>query len=266
LFGHILCSERKINIMKEFNIAKGLREGSLDYHINHGPINVVVCGDSVTHGCVNHLGNHFDTVYHARLRMMLNTAYPDIPVNIINNGVGGMWAEYAVKNFERDVACHHPDLVIICYGLNDVNDPLESYLGNLGTFFDKVNELGADCIFMTPNMMNTSLVETSLYANEGEAGYAKVTMEYQLGGRLDEYINAAKELALSKGIAVCDCYAKWKALYESGVDVTQLLANYINHPTREMHALFAESLYETIFGEPYTGPKVLDVDGGMYKG
>ena len=28
-----------------------------------------------------------------------------------------------------------------------------------------------------------------------------------------------------------------------------LLANRINHPTKEMHALFADSLFELIFGE-----------------
>ena len=52
----------------------------------------------------------------------------------------------------------------------------------------------------------------------------------------------------------------------NGVNTTRLLANYINHPTREMHALFAETLYETIFGEPYTGVQVLEIGDGMYKG
>lgn len=252
--------------MKQFKAAEILRDGSWGTHMAHGPVNVVICGDSVSHGCLNHLGNHFDTVYHARLRMMMNTAYPDIPVNIINNGVGGLCADYAVKNFDRDVSCHHPDLVIICFGLNDVNGSLEDYLYNLGELFDKTAELGADCIFMTPNMMNTSLVADELYANPGECGYAKITMEYQLGGRVDRYIDAAKALAEEKGVVVSDCYAKWKEMHESGVDVTKHLINYINHPTREMHALFAETLYETIFGEKYSGAQVLDVNDGMYKG
>jgi len=164
------------------------------------------------------------------------------------------------------VACHHPDLVIVCFGLNDVNCELCDFIKNLGEFFDKVNELGVDCIYMTPNMMNTTLVADELYANPGECGYAKVTMEYQNGGRMDKYIESAKALAISKGALVADCYGKWKAMQAQGVDITSLLANYINHPTREMHALFAETLYETIFGEPYTGAQVLDVDGGMYKG
>ena len=50
------------------------------------------------------------------------------------------------------------------------------------------------------------------------------------------------------GVKVCDCYKLWKKLSETQ-DITYLLANRINHPTKEMHELFAQSLYETIFEE-----------------
>jgi hypothetical protein len=49
-------------------------------------------------------------------------------------------------------------------------------------------------------------------------------------------------------IPVCDCYALWKTLYKSGVDVTELLANKINHPTRDMNWMFAYELVKTMFG------------------
>jgi hypothetical protein len=52
-------------------------------------------------------------------------------------------------------------------------------------------------------------------------------------------------MAREMGIPVCDCYAKWKALSQTQ-DTTMLLANYINHPTKEMHELFAQSLYDMI--------------------
>ena len=38
-----------------------------------------------------------------------------------------------------------------------------------------------------------------------------------------------------------------KKLEQNGVDTTILLANRINHPTREMNWLFAVSLLETMF-------------------
>ena len=36
-------------------------------------------------------------------------------------------------------------------------------------------------------------------------------------------------------------------MIDAGVNVTELLANKINHPTREFHYLFAISLLETMF-------------------
>ena len=51
------------------------------------------------------------------------------------------------------------------------------------------------------------------------------------------------------GVPVADCYSEWKKLYESGVHTTMLLANRINHPTREMHGLFADMLFKTILEE-----------------
>ena len=64
---------------------------------------------------------------------------------------------------------------------------------------------------------------------------------------LDLYLDAAKALCERRGIKVCDCHAKWKKMAENGVDITELLANKLNHPTREMNWLFAYSLVETMF-------------------
>ena len=55
------------------------------------------------------------------------------------------------------------------------------------------------------------------------------------------------EVAREEGAAVCDCYSKWKRLYEGGVDITNLLANKINHPSEEMTWMLAYSLIETMF-------------------
>ena len=78
--------------------------------------------------------------------------------------------------------------------------------------------------------------------------YAESTARMQCEGRMDVYMQEAVKLAKSMGIKVCDCYSKWKELSQTQ-DTTQLLANYINHPIREMHELFAQMLFDTIFRE-----------------
>ena len=71
----------------------------------------------------------------------------------------------------------------------------------------------------------------------------------QNAGVLDQYLDAAKALCREKGVPVCDCYGKWKQLSAGGVDTTALLANGINHPTRQLHWLFAYELVRTMLEE-----------------
>lgn len=76
--------------------------------------------------------------------------------------------------------------------------------------------------------------------------YAIKTAQMQNEGKMDLFIESAVKIAEKIGVKVCDCYKQWKKLSETQ-DVTYLLANRINHPTKEMHELFAQSLFETIF-------------------
>lgn len=219
----------------------------LDYDglIKFGPINIVAFGDSVTHGCVGVGEVNYDTVYFNRLKNKILDVSNFIPVNVINAGISGITAEMSVCRIESQVMCHNPDLVIVCFGLNDVNGSLDTYLNSLKTIFEKCKTYETDVIFMTPNMLNTYVADDT---DEELKGYAKVTAEIQNNGKMDLYMNEAVSLAKSMNIKVCDCYSKWKKLSETQ-DTTMLLANRINHPTKEMHELFAKSLFDVIFAD-----------------
>lgn len=207
----------------------------------HGPVNIVILGDSVSQGSIIH-NLDYENVYHNRLRKMLNSYSDAVPVNVINAAIGGTTAEFALKRLDKGVFNHNPDLVIVCFGLNDVNGELDVYLDSLKTIFAKCKENNCDAIFLTPNMLNTYVADDTL---PDLAGYAKVTAEIQNSGRMDKYIFSAIKLAEEMEIDVCDCYSEWKKISEAE-DVTMLLANRINHPVPEMHKLFADKLYELI--------------------
>lgn len=210
-----------------------------------GPVNIVFFGDSVTHGYFEDGVCDFEAVYHARLARMLNKKYPVTPVNIINAGIGGVTAKGSLERMERDVLCHCPDAVVVCFGLNDVNGTLEDYISSLSVIFSKLRERHIDTIFMTPNMMNTRMDEVFLATSEYR-DYAKVTNTMQTSGKMDSFMDAARKCAEDNGVILCDCYAKWKAMADAGEDTTAMLVNRINHPTREMHRLFAEELLKVI--------------------
>lgn len=223
--------------------------------------NVVIAflGDSVTQGCFelykkkdNSIETVFDkeNAYHAHLNRILSVLYPGVPVNVINAGISGDSAPHGLERLERDVLRHAPDLVVVCFGLNDSVSGIENvgrYAAALRGIFLTLKDKGIEVIFMTPNMMNT---EISVHLQDEDVKrVAGDTLKTQLGGTLDTYISEAKKVCGEFGVPVCDCYEKWKLLYKNGVEVTELLANKINHPTRQMNWLFAVSLLETMMQE-----------------
>lgn len=228
---------------------KGLEE--------HGPITIVAFGDSVTHGCLIDPEIDYETVYWNRLKKKINALRSYVPVNVINAGIGGITAGASLARMDKQVLAHNPDLVIVCFGLNDVNGSLESYLSALREIFTRCQAADAQVVFLTPNMLNTYVAD---WTADRHMDYAKVTAAMQNDGKMDRYMTAAVALAEEMGVPVCDCYAKWKKLAETE-DTTKFLCNGINHPTREMHELFAQSLFEMLFPDQVIGKE----ESGMYR-
>jgi lysophospholipase L1-like esterase len=220
------------------------------------PVTIAFLGDSVTQGCFElYKGyncafegiNDYEAVYHSQLKKILHYFFPAAPINIINAGIGGNNAQQGYDRIERDVLAYSPDLAVVCFGLNDVTGGIENidkYLSALEGIFRKLKEKGIEVIFMTPNMLNT--YPDPLTTPDSVVDFAKYTAGIQSNCVMDAYMDAARQLCDQECIPVCDCYKKWKKLYEAGVNTTKLLSNYINHPSRGMHMLFAVSLFEMI--------------------
>ncbi len=212
--------------------------------LEHGPVNIVVLGDSVTHGVVG-CEIDYEAVWWNLLRRKLNRFRNFVPVNVIDAGVDGTTALQALPRLDGQVLAHRPDLVIVCFGLNDVNWEIGDYTASLREIFKRCRAAGTDLIFMTPNMLNTRVAEDT---PEGVREYAAKTAEMQNSGRMDAFIDAARTVAREEGVTVCDCYAAWKELAKTN-DVTALLGNRINHPDPERQNLFADMLYDVIMEE-----------------
>ena len=227
--------------------------------IDNGPITIVAFGDSVTHGAFSSGEIDYEAVYHHLLAKKISKVREYVPVNVINAGIGGISAKGSLGRLESQALKHDPDLMIVAFGLNDVNGSLESYLSSLKTIFAACLERNIETVFLTPNMLNTYVADDTA---ESLRGYAAKTADMQTNGRMDEYIFAAKELALSMGVKVADCYSKWREMAKT-TDTTVLLDNRINHPCREMHQLFADTIFDVILGDD---TESRENDSTMYKG
>ena len=250
------------NDTAEFHLRKRLQTNTPSL-AEGGPLTIAVVGDSVSQGCFYEPVRHdYHAVYHNQLRLMIQADYPEIPVNVINAAVGGVTAPYGLAHFETRVVSHSPDLVILCFGLNDINAPLSDYTNALSGLFDACKAHRYDAIFLTPNMLNSYRSQQS---PKQYWEYAAKTAAFQQDGTMDRYMDAARACAKSHNIPVCDAYAVWKEMERQGIDTTSLLVNRINHPSQEMHFWFAALLNATLFGKlPLTHENVVGTDG-MYR-
>ena len=103
---------------------------------------------------------------------------------------------------------------------------------------------GSEVIFMTPNMC-TDRIDYSI--KEEIIKVAESVANNVNEGWLEKYINEALKVCEEEGVPVCDCYKIWKTLHDNGADITSVLSNKINHPTKELHWMFAYELVKTMF-------------------
>lgn len=242
-----------------------IRRRVTDDYSRTGPINIVVVGDSVSHGWMEGEMTNYYAVWHNRLRLMINAVWPRVPVNVINTAVGGVCADYAVAHYTRDVHPHRPDLVIAAYGLNDVNGTREAFAENMAAMARLCRADGIDVVFLSENMLNTRYDPAGTPPQHAE--YAQKTAAMQNGGHMDAYMDTLREVAAAERVPLADAYALFRAMADAGMDTTALLCNRINHPGAVTHAIFAEVLYHCLFGEPFPGtPASEDIGDGMMAG
>ncbi len=249
-------------IYMAMNILSLLQAKNSDAY-NNRPVTIGFLGDSVTNGCFEVLPalneqneeQGFDVVFepeHAYamlLEKLIHRLYPKAQLNIINAGISGDSAPGGLSRMERDLLPYHPDLTIVCYGLNDSgagDEGLSRYHDALVAIIRRLKAAGSEIILMTPQPI-AARVHSQLQGVQLRELAKGIAANFQ-SGSFDRYMQAARVAAEEEAVPICDCYARWMALYDHGVDITDLLSNYLNHPARDMHWMFAVSLLETMFG------------------
>ena len=212
-------------------------------------------GDSVTQGCFELYKTsktgfetefRVDDGYHTKLRSMLEKCYPRAPINMIHAGISGDNAKSGFARVERDVIAYKPDLTVVSFGLNDScqgAEALDVYRDSLKGIIEKLKASGSEVIFMTQNLLADKV--SFEVCDEFQKMYAEVITHF------DDfllYMEAARQVCAELDVPVCDCTKKWLKLKEMGVDFVRLLSNRINHPTEELHRMFAVSLFEMMMG------------------
>ncbi|MBQ9663127.1 MAG: hypothetical protein IJV40_08275 [Oscillospiraceae bacterium] len=212
-------------------------------------------GDSVTHGEFE-FQNGFkesawkpELAYHKLLADRIRETYGK-EITVINAGVGGNFSGDGLKRIQTDVLDKKPDFCCVMFGTNDVTDSrkgaqaLEEYKQNLRQIVGALRDEGIEVALMTPGMLCSHGVK-------GFKGFWWFVHKYyeslQKGGKMDAYAQGVRDVAKDLDVPLADVYAEWKQREADGVDTTALLSNGMNHPTPEMHRLFADKLFDLIF-------------------
>ena len=224
--------------------------------LSNAPVTIAFLGDSVTQGCFEcyltsptSLQTVFDyeNAYSTKLKKMLNVLYPNVQFNIINSGISGDSAPSGLQRLDRDILSYHPDLVVLGFALNDSTfglEGLEQYYNAMTELVKRVKASGAECIVLTPNMMNTN---TSCHLRDDLfIGLAERFAKIQNDGTLDTYVDTVRKVARENDVVLCDVYAKWKNMQAAGVEITEMLSNKLNHPIRGLHIIPAMMLLDCI--------------------
>lgn len=165
-------------------------------------------------------------VYHERFRQKLIDLFEQTSVSVINSGIAGDTILGMRDRLERDVIRYQPDLVLINGSLN-----WDMGLGTTGEYKEilrevirKITEMTeADIILMTPNM-------------ELPNPWLKVT------STLPERVACIRELAEEEQVCLADTYFVWEQFLKQGYELSRLLANGINHPSKAGHEVYALTL------------------------
>ena len=205
---------------------------------------LVALGDSVTAGLgINPvmIGND---VYHEQFRRDLIAAYSKRGFSTINAGIGGDTTRGALVRLQSDVLDHHPDLVVVCYGLNDCGAGArgeETFRRNLAEIVARIEERAA-VILLTPNMMAT---RDHVGVDPNYKKHIHEFVRQQTDGTLDRYVDIIREVAAAAPVPLADGYAEWKRRQAAGEDTTSWLVNGFNHPDARGHRILADVLWKT---------------------
>ncbi len=155
---------------------------------------------------------------------------------IVKAGVGGDDTPRGLKRLDKDVLAHHPNVVLIMFGVNDENGSkgknsisVEAYQKNLTTMVQKIVAAGATPVLMTTSMKNLQWSATV--------------------GNLRDYAAAARTVAKEQNIALIDHFAAWEQLPRTGYDYMIYLDSGINHPGELGHELFLKGVVAALLGK-----------------
>ncbi len=176
-------------------------------------VRIVALGDSTT-AAARDWAPEIHEVYADCLPRAL--ASVDVSVTVINAGIGDTTTREAVARLDRDVLRHHPDLVIVQFGINDSWIDVDEgktrprlsraeFRANLKNIIRRVKRGRASVVLMTPNPMRWS-DPYYIKAFSEHPGLLDVGKPRGIDRLLDVYAQDVRDVARGEDVAMIDVF------------------------------------------------------------
>jgi len=218
-------------------------------------VNIVAFGDSTT-ATAEDWTPYITEVYAQCLPRTLDPH--GIQAHVVNAGIGDTTTREGRERLDRDVRAHHPDLVIIQFGINDSwidaafgkTEPRltrQEFRDNLLCFIRTLRDDGADVILMTPNPMRWS---DPYYIDvfQKHPGLLDTGQQRGINTLLDLYAQDVRDVARESNVNLVDVFKVFEdyaAAPGNSIDELLLAGDGI-HPNNQGQRLVCELLSERI--------------------
>lgn len=208
-------------------------------------LNLVFYGDSITagweaSGADEHAIDMVDLgAYHVRIQhppyqpvwaelvtQSLREHFPDCPIRKVNRAAGGSTTLWGLENAATLVDPCLPDLVVLAFGMNSMNDPPQLYREQIAGILEEIRRTHPDCEF---------LLVSPMMPNQEIAGFQN--------HRLAEHQQQLEALcAENKGVALAPVHSVFREMEGLGKHYLELTGNCINHPNDFSIRVYAQCI------------------------
>ncbi|MCL4484055.1 MAG: SGNH/GDSL hydrolase family protein [Bacteroidetes bacterium] len=185
-------------------------------------INLVFHGHSVPAGYFKTPQVNTLSAYPNLLLKKIKAIYPFAVVNVIVTAIGGENSVKGAERFECDVLTHHPDLILIDYGLNDRGCGLDKAYLAWNEMIKQAKDRGIKVILLTPSP-------------DQNVNYADPA------NQLKAHADQIRLLAAKNKVGLADSFKAFEFLYSDKSQLAGYMAQ-VNHPNERGHELIADEI------------------------
>lgn len=193
------------------------------------PVNWVFTGNSITQGAKHTHGMRaYPEIFSERIRWELQRPYDFI----INTAISGHTTQNLLSDFDKRINRFNPKVVVLMIGTNDAakdrNISVEKFGDNLEQLIDKIREIGAVPIIMSPNII--------------------ITEKSPERDRLYLYVEKIGEVVKAKNTIYVDNWTLWETELQQKYngEVFKKLLNDPLHPNGYGHQEIAIALFKEL--------------------